>query len=108
MAQFLARIIPSVSKSVVLYVAIYALYIAAVSAGVSHTFGNAATDPMMAPNQTETVLRYNNLDASVKLAESRMNHWNKRSPLAVSGEVKGERCIQWGCYSETTGNTQYS
>ena len=89
MAQFLARIIPSVSKSVVLYVAIYALYIAAVSAGVSHTFGNAATDPMMAPNQTETVLRYNNLDASVKLAESRMNHWNKRSPLAVSGEVKG-------------------
>ena len=37
-AKFLARIVPSVSKQVVLYVAIYALYIAASSVGVSHKF----------------------------------------------------------------------
>ena len=89
MAQFLARIVPSVSKNVVLYVAIYALYIAAASVGVSHTFGNRTTDPMMAVNQTDTILRYNNLDSSVKEAESRMKDLlNKRCRLSVSEEVQ--------------------
>ena len=81
MAQFLARIVPCVSKSVVLYVAIYALYITAASVGVSHTFGNRTTDPIMAANQTDTVLRYNNLDASLK-------ELNKSCRLPVSEEVK--------------------
>jgi len=90
MAQFLARIVPCVSKNVVLHIAIYALYITAASVGVSHTFGNRTTDPMMAVNQTDTVLRYNNLDSSVKEAESRMKDLlNKSCRLPVSEEVKG-------------------
>ena len=89
MGQFLAKIVPSVSKNMVLYIAIYALYIAASSVGVSNTFGNLATDPMMAMTQTDTILRYNNLDAGVKEAESRMkNHLNTRCSLPVSKEVK--------------------
>ena len=58
MSSFLKSTVPNVSRTHCLYIAIYFLYLLAVSRGIPHTFEDTAVDPMMQPNQSKVLHAY--------------------------------------------------